>query len=102
MLNISSKENHIADFESRRLEPETEYELSNDASQQICEKFGIPEIDLFASRNNTKRHKYISWKKDPGSIAIDAFIINWHSAYFYAFPPSAFILSLKKNKTRKF
>lgn len=36
---ISSKANHIADFESRRVESETEYELSDRAFQTICKKF---------------------------------------------------------------
>ncbi|XP_071573676.1 uncharacterized protein [Temnothorax nylanderi] len=70
---IASKDNVEADIESRRLEPETEFALAQSAFCQIVSKFGNPEIDIFATRTNTKCKKYISWKKDPGSIEIDAF-----------------------------
>ncbi|XP_053593380.1 uncharacterized protein LOC128667449 [Microplitis demolitor] len=88
---ISSKDNITADYESRRLESETEYSLSLQAFTQLCETFGYPEIDLFASRINTKCYKYVSWKKVPGSIAIDAFTLDWSKFFFYAFPPFALI-----------
>ena len=91
---IRSKDNVIADFESRRLEPETEYELSDVAFKEICKVFGNPEVDLFASRANAKCQKYVSWKKDPGSMDIDAFTIEWKPYFFYAFPPFALILKI--------
>ncbi|XP_011858425.1 PREDICTED: uncharacterized protein LOC105555982 [Vollenhovia emeryi] len=89
---IRSTENVEADFESRRLEPETEFTLSNTVFQTIVRKFGKPDIDLFASRINTKCSRYVSWKRDPGAMAIDAFTINWRQFYFYAFPPFSVIL----------
>uniref|UniRef100_A0ABD2VUB2 Uncharacterized protein n=1 Tax=Trichogramma kaykai TaxID=54128 RepID=A0ABD2VUB2_9HYME len=89
---ISSKDNAIADFESRRLEPETEYELNKASFLHLCREFGDPEIDLFASLSNAKCSCYLSWKKDPGSIAVDAFTINWQKYFFYAFPPFSIIL----------
>lgn len=91
---ISSEENNHADFESRRLEPETEFELSNEAFKILCKKLGRPEIDLFATRINFKCKKYISWFKDPGSWAVDAFTVCWKPFFFYAFPPFAIILKV--------
>lgn len=44
---IRSKDNVDADFESRRLEQETEFSLSTRAFEEIKQKFGLPEIDLF-------------------------------------------------------
>lgn len=87
---ITSKDNDKADFESRRLDNETEFELAEVAFRKISAKFGIPGIDLFASRLNAKCKDYVSWIKDPGSIAVDAFTINWNKFFFYAFP--SFIL----------
>lgn len=84
---ICSKDNFEADYESRRLDPETEYSLADKAFNKIKDCLGHPSIDLFASRINTKCEKYISWKKDPGASAIDAFTCNWNSNFFYAFPP---------------
>lgn len=89
---IRSKENVEADFESRRLEPETEFALSNKFFQTIVQRFGKPNIDLFASRTNTKCTRYVSWIRDPGAIAIDAFTIDWRPFHFYAFPPFSIIL----------
>ncbi|XP_033214398.1 uncharacterized protein LOC117171315 [Belonocnema kinseyi] len=74
---ISSKDNFEADAESRQLEPETEFERSIPAFNKIVKTSRKPEIDLFASRTNSKCIRYISWKRDPGSEAIDAFTLDW-------------------------
>lgn len=88
---IKSEENTIADYESRRLEPETEFEISKAAFKEICCTFGKPDIDLFASRVNTKCKEYVSWKRDPNARAINAFTVDWSRTFFYAFPPFAII-----------
>ena len=62
------------------------------AFHKICKNFGRPEIDLFARRVNAKCKKFISWHRDPDSIAVDAFTISWKDIYFYAFPPFSMIL----------
>lgn len=89
---IPSKENAEADFESRRLEPETEYSLSNSAFREVVNAFGRSEIDLFATRINIKCLKYVSWVRDPNSVWVDAFTLNWNNCLFYAFPPFPVIL----------
>lgn len=94
--------NSEADRESRRLESETEHELSQEAFFKIVQTFGKPEIDLFASRANTKCRTYVSWKRDPGAIAVDAFTIPWKSYFFYAFPPFSILLKvLQKIKSER-
>lgn len=75
---ITSKDNKEADVESRRVEPETEYALSKSAFKTITTRLGLPEIDLFATRTNSKCEKYISWKKDSGCFTIDAFTVSWN------------------------
>lgn len=87
---ITSKDNYIADRESRSKNIESEYSLSTQAYNKIVLKFGNPDIDLFASHSNKKCTKYISWKQDPGSYAVDAFSFSW-SSFFYAFPPFTMI-----------
>lgn len=83
---IRSSDNYIADFES-------EWELADYAFKQIVDNFGKPEIELFASRSNTKTDcNYISWKPDPYAFCVDAFTVNWSKLFFYAFPPFAVIL----------
>lgn len=91
---IKSQHNIIADQESRKLEKETEWELSGQDFQRIVEFFGSPNIDLFASRNNTKCAKFVSWLPDPEACAIDAFTLDWSDTFFYAFPRFPLILSV--------
>ena len=54
---------------------------------RICEYFGRPEIDLFASRMNNKLSNYFSWRPDPFASGINAFAHSWDKKYGYAFPP---------------
>lgn len=89
---ISSSDNWVADAESRRVHPDIEWELSIEAFRRITNIFGHPEIDLFASRLNTKCEKYVSWQRDPDAFTTNAFTISWSDFYFYAFPPMTIIL----------
>lgn len=89
---IQSKENKVADFESRQaFNVDTEWELGDYAFNQITSSFGTPEFDLFASIQNHKCVRYASWKLDPNSEIIDAFTFNWKNINFYAFPPFSLI-----------
>lgn len=79
-----------------------EFELSDVAFRKIINKFGYPNIDLFATRINVKCKDYVSWTKDPESIAVDAFTINSNKYFFYAFPPFILITRvLKKIREEK-
>lgn len=89
---INTNDNWRADLESRILQPETEWSLADYAFLQIQEKLGIPQVDLFASKNNWKCEKYVSWLKDPDAFACDAFTLYWKNIHFYAFPPFAIVL----------
>lgn len=89
---INSLDNIEADQESRKLNIDIEWELSTWAFNNIMKTLGTPDIDLFASRVNAKCQRYISWKKDPDAVTVDAFTINWSKYFFYAFPPFALIL----------
>lgn len=39
-------------------------------------------LTFFVSRTNNKCQQYISWKRDPDYIAIDAFTIFWGNKFF--------------------
>ncbi|KAK4301626.1 hypothetical protein Pmani_026230 [Petrolisthes manimaculis] len=45
--------------------------------RELCVIFGIPDIDLFASRLNKRIKQFYSWKPDPETEHFDAFTINW-------------------------
>ena len=68
---------------------------------EICQNFGFPDIDLFASRNNTQIDKYVSWKPEPEAYAVDAFSICWSNDFMYIFPPfSKVIRKIIEEKVR--
>ncbi|KAH9634344.1 hypothetical protein HF086_011604 [Spodoptera exigua] len=73
---IKSSENNETDEESRKINPDTEWELNTVAFQQIITVLGEPEIDLFASRTNAKCISYVSWKPDPEAMNIDPFTLS--------------------------
>ena len=87
---VASKENP-AEGISRISNIDTEWELSADAFKKIKEKFGSPDIDLFASKLNKKCRKYCSWERDPEAFAINALTLNWNDLFWYAFPPFSMI-----------
>lgn len=90
---INTKDNVEADEESRKTNPDGEWELSGAAFNRIVKKLGTPQIDLFASRTNAKCPEYVSWRQDPDALSVDAFTISWKEKFFYAFPPFCLILN---------
>ena len=84
-------ENVEADAESRIFNDRTEWMLDPQVFKGITQKFGNPEIDLFASRLNKQCAKYASWRPDPEASFVDAFSVQWNNLFFYAFPPFSLI-----------
>ena len=85
--HIPGKHNVVADRASREFHDETEWKLNPSIFRKYVEKWGMPEVDLFASRTNHQIDNYISYHPDPGSMHIDAFTLNWNFQFSYAFPP---------------
>ena len=95
--HIPGKENTAADLYSRKFADSKEWSVSFSIFKVISDYFGIPAVDLFASRTNHKVLKYVSWHPDPGSFAVDAFTISWGGFFSYSFPPFSLITrTLKK------
>lgn len=71
IARIAGKLNEEADYESRHVNLDTEWQLDQKllSSALIRLKFE-PEINLFASRLNTFCKKYVAYRPDPGAIAI--------------------------------
>lgn len=86
---IPGKDNVIADYESRKQsDMSKEWMLDPNLLKQALTVLKIsPDIDLFASRLNTQFPKFASYKPEPGSLAVDAFNLNWENLNLYAFPP---------------
>jgi len=86
---ISSSQNYLADFESRkaRREADSEWTLNTKYFDIVTKELGMPDIDLFAFHLNTKCEIFASWHPDPRSKYVDAFTISWSNMFFFAFPP---------------
>ena len=85
--HIPGVHNVLADTASREFIDSAEWAIPHKYFNKITRRFGIPEIDLFASRLNNKLPTYASWKPDPQSSAIDAMSIPWSNKFIYLFPP---------------
>ena len=87
-VHIPGKQNTIADFMSRSLNENTEWQLSPTILKKIVRTFDFePEIGLFASYLNLQVENFISWFPGPKASIIDAFSIDWTDKIFYIFPP---------------
>ncbi|XP_066587653.1 uncharacterized protein [Prorops nasuta] len=99
---ISSRENYKADSLSRIKNEDTEWELCDTAFERIVERYGRPEVDLFANRFNKKCERFVSWLPDITAFEVDAFTIRWDKIKFYDFPPFNLVLrclvKIKKEK----
>ena len=96
--HIPGVDNLEADAESRKMEVHTEWQLKPSIFDHVCRVLDfLPSMDLFASRINHQLPLYMSYRPDPGCVAVDAFLEHWHNIAFYAFPPFAIIpLTLQK------
>ena len=80
--------NAEADGQSRMSHENTEWKLNPSIFHQLCDLWGIPDIDMFASRLNHQLPTYVSWKPDPGAAFVDAFSVPWdYKGHIYLFPP---------------
>ena len=92
-VHIPGVNNSIADRESRLNRREIEWTLNQELFDAGINRLLVhPDIDLFASRLNYQLKPYVSFKPDPGALAVDAFTLQWSRYLFYAFPPFSMIM----------
>ena len=68
--HIPDKLNVIADLASRKFQDSAEWMIFTDIFDRLCSIFGIPDIDLFASRLNKQLEHYVSWLKTASLIML--------------------------------
>lgn len=89
---IPGSQNITADLESRKMHSSTEWMIDSVILHEAIVKINFrPDIDLFSSRLNTQFPRYVSFRPDPGAVAIDALTLNLSHFQFYAFPPFSVI-----------
>ncbi|XP_069122383.1 uncharacterized protein [Argopecten irradians] len=93
--HLPGVDNTLADHESRHFNIDIEWMLNKDVCLALFQLFTKPTVDLFASRLNHQLERYVSWRPDPGAIAIDAFSFIWNE-YSYVFPPFSLLGSVLK------
>lgn len=76
-----------ADKHSRIFHDTTEWKLNEAVFESLTERWGLPDVDLFASRLNHQVDRYVSWGPDPDAIHIDAFTMKWHGDLYFVNPP---------------
>ena len=89
--HIPGSSNVDADQLSRNFNLNLEWMLSKPIFQRIVSLFGMPDIDLFASRLNAQVETFVSWRPQPHAKFVDAFSIEWSQLFFYVFPPFCLI-----------
>ena len=89
--HIPGIENTEADHASRNFDDRSEWSVHPTVFRKIIETLGPVDIDLFASRLNTKCVRFPSWHRDPDAEFIDAFSRSWSNDVVYLFPPFSLV-----------
>ena len=89
--HIPSKNNIEAGQQSRIPQDATEWKLHPELFQNIVDKFGKPDIDLFSCRINRNLKRYVFWHPEPKAMAVNAFPLTWSNNYFHMFPPFSLV-----------
>ena len=93
--HIPGRLNVIADQLSRdgQILP-TEWSLHQEVANSLFDKWGQPNIDLFATRYNTKCRTFVSPVPDSQAWEVDALSISWEGLSGYAYPPQQIMLQV--------
>ncbi|CAL4170226.1 unnamed protein product, partial [Meganyctiphanes norvegica] len=84
--------NVLADQGSRKGTISTEWSLDPESFWWVCKKVGIPQVDLFATRDNTQLPGYVSPCPDSAALGMDAFSLDWNQwRSIYLFPPQSLV-----------
>ena len=97
--HVPGSENE-ADESSRHFNESTEWMLDKSIFRQLIQIWQLPNIDMFASRLNCQVNEYVSWKRDPDALWVDAFSKSWTNIYFFAFPPFSLIMRCLQKTVR--
>ena len=82
-VHIPGKCNIEADQQSRILQDATEWKRHPELFQKVVDKFGKPDIDLFASGIYRQLKRCVSWHPEPEAMAFNAFSLTWNNKFFF-------------------
>ena len=85
--HVAGQRNVVADSLSRRRPQPSEWSLSVGKFESLCRRWGRPEVDLFATRDNAKTSVFVS--PLPTDKYSDCLTLSWALwRRLYAYPPS--------------
>jgi hypothetical protein len=90
-IHLRGKDNILADRLSRTFADPLEWQLNPQVVWRVCQVWGAPLIDLFASQQNHQFPVFCSRVQDPQAYHVDALTMDWGNMYGYAFPPICLI-----------
>ena len=71
----------------------SEWTLDEESFRLVCQREFVPQVDLFATRENRKLSSFVSPVPDPLAVGVDAFSLDWSRwEGIYLFPPFSQIL----------
>ena len=83
---VPTDENLVADAASR-FQSLPDWHLLPLVFDRICRRWGLPEVDLFATEHSTQLTRFFAWGQAPTAEAFDALLQPWDFRLAYAFPP---------------
>ena len=95
-FHLAGVDNTWADALSRRATGSVEWGLCPSVFEGLVARFGLPEVDLFASRTNHLLPLFLSRTERTQAGGPDAFTVDWSQwSTIYLFPPPATTLMLQ-------
>jgi hypothetical protein len=85
--HVPGVSNVLADSLSRKFHSDLEWRLDPKVVHMLFQKWGSPNIDLFASNANKHCLVYASWYPEVDAFHVDALTLSWSGMFAYAFPP---------------
>ncbi|KZS20378.1 Uncharacterized protein APZ42_012950 [Daphnia magna] len=89
-VHLAGELNVVANRESRAEADASDWRLSPSAFIEIRKVWDM-NTDLFTAPWNAQLSKFVSWKPQPGAMAVNTFSVSWDRVKGYAFPPFSLI-----------
>ncbi|CAN2391224.1 hypothetical protein PRIEUP_LOCUS1263 [Pristimantis euphronides] len=100
-IHLRGSETQEADFLSRNKIDPGEWSLKQQVFNSLVDRWGKPEVDLFATGKNTKVETFFSLNPLVGPRRVDALSQPWNMELGYAFPPIPLIPAVLKKIQRE-
>ncbi|XP_063809669.1 uncharacterized protein LOC135026146 [Pseudophryne corroboree] len=98
---IPGVDNWEADFLSRHDLHPGKWGLHQEVFAEITSRWGLPQIDMMASRLNKKLRRYCARSRDPRAVAVDALVTPWVFQSVCVPSSSTHLKDIENHKTKK-